>query len=275
MSSELCSLLLPTILCSATLSFHAFFALLFVAAISSYWLVPGGLAWALSSNKNTISGPSGFPILGLVFSFTGALTHRVLSKLANGLKAKSLMSFSVGVIRFIISSNPDTAKEILNSSAFADCPVKKSVYELLLHRTMGFAPFGEYWRNLRRISATHLFAPRRIAATGEFRLNIGLNMVNQIKGLMESNNAVEVREILHFGSLNNVMKTVFRKSYDFGKSGDANDFEVEELVKKGYELLGMLLLDSKKILQFSLYRLIFYNSEIRMKLLSTFIKFSM
>ncbi|KAF5794483.1 hypothetical protein HanXRQr2_Chr08g0328581 [Helianthus annuus] len=33
------------------------------------------------------------------------------------------------------------------------------------------------------------------------------------------NSVVEVKKILHFGSLNNVMMSVFGRLYDFGKNG--------------------------------------------------------
>ncbi|KAK7245579.1 hypothetical protein RIF29_40426 [Crotalaria pallida] len=218
-SSELCYMLFPALACSTTLSFPLFLTLLLLIPVFSFWLVPGGLAWSLSSSNNNnkktttpIPGPSGFPVLGLVFAFTGSLTHRVLAKLSHAFNAKPLMAFSVGFTRFIISSSPDTAKDILNSSAFADRPVKESAYELLFHRAMGFAPFGEYWRNLRRISATHLFSPRRIAASGEFRLSIGATMVRQIKSLM---------------------------TMEKNKNDGVVENEVEELVKEGYDLLGV------------------------------------
>ncbi|KAL6963037.1 hypothetical protein U1Q18_038002 [Sarracenia purpurea var. burkii] len=84
------------------------------------------------------------------------------------------MVFSIGFTRFVISIRPDMAKGILNISAFVDHPVKESSYELLFHRAMGFAPYDKYWRNLRRISATHLFSPKRIASFGDFRKSIGL-----------------------------------------------------------------------------------------------------
>lgn len=149
------------------------------------------------------------------------------------------MAFSVGFTRFVISSHPETAKEILNSSAFADRPVKESAYELLFHRAMGFAPYGEYWRNLRRISATHLFSPKRISSFGGFREKIGRKMVDQVSSSMESNGVVEVKKLLHFASLNNVMMSVFGKSYeDFGVDG-GDGFELEKLVSEGYELLGI------------------------------------
>ncbi|CAK9147940.1 unnamed protein product [Ilex paraguariensis] len=215
-------------------------AILFIA-IFAFGLFPGGLAWALSKaqprSKTAIPGPSGLPVLGLVFVFTGSLTHRALAKLSRSFKAVQLMAFSIGFTRFIISSHPETAKDILNSSAFADRPVKESAYELLFHRAMGFAPYGEYWRNLRRIAATHLFSPRRIYYFGEFRRMIGIKMVEEIKGLMEKNDEVEIKKVLHFGSLNNVMMSVFGKRYDFGENGDG--FELEGLVSEGYELLGI------------------------------------
>ncbi|XP_022923611.1 cytochrome P450 78A5-like [Cucurbita moschata] len=219
---------------------NLFLCFLLFVAVFGLCLSPGGLAWALVSrprNKPIIPGPCGTPFLGQVFTFTTSLTHRVLANLAHTLKAKSLMSFSVGFTRFVISSNPITAKELLNSSAFADRPIKESAYELLFHRAMGFAPYGEYWRNLRRISATHLFSPKRISNFGELRQRIGVEMVEEIKGLMEKNGEIEVRKVLHFGSLNNVMGSVFGKRYEFFGDGGSN-CEVEGLVSEGYDLLG-------------------------------------
>ncbi|CAK9141599.1 unnamed protein product, partial [Ilex paraguariensis] len=192
---------------------------------------------ACLGSKTAIPGPSGLPVLGLVFAFTGSLTHRVLDKLSQSFKAAQLMAFSIGLTRFIISSNPETAKEILSSSAFADRSVKESAYELLFHRAMGFNPYGEYWRNLRRISANHLFSPKRIASFGQFRRMIGIEMIKEIMGSMEKNGEVEVKRVLHLGSLNNVMMSVFGKCYDFSENEDGS--ELEGLVSEGYKLLGI------------------------------------
>ena len=81
---------------------------------------------------------------------------------------------------------------------------------------MGFAPFGVYWRNLRRISATHLFNPGRTTGFEMFWRTIGLKMVGEFRSLMEKKCEVKVEKVLHFGSLNNVMMSVFGRSYDFG-----------------------------------------------------------
>ncbi|XP_010527976.1 PREDICTED: cytochrome P450 78A5 [Tarenaya hassleriana] len=222
----------------ALMSFEAILCFFFFVAVLSFSLSPGGLAWAWVGSKTQVQipGPS-----GSIYAFSGSTPHRVLADLAKRLKATPLMAFSVGFSRFVISSEPDTAKEILNSSAFADRPVKESAYELLFHRAMGFAPYGEYWRNLRRISATHLFSPRRISSFGVVRREIGMEMVNKIKNFVSETvtGEVEVKKVIHFGSLNNVMMTVFGKSYDFDDKDGGNGFVLERLVSEGYELLGI------------------------------------
>ncbi|KAL8111144.1 cytochrome P450 78A5-like [Apium graveolens] len=240
-SQNIVFLISPNGLSSLLSNLELVITLMTFLAVFCFWLSPGGLAWAVSKaktrSKSAIPGPSGLPFLGLVFSFTSGLTHRALARFAQTFKASSLMAFSVGLTRFVISSKPESAKVILNSSAFADRPIKESAYGLLFDRAMGFAPYGEYWRNLRRISVTHLFGPKRVAHFGEFRREIGVEMVSEIKNLMFQNGAVEVRKVVHFGSLNNVMKTVFGKKYKFGENGDGA--ELESLVKEGYELLGV------------------------------------
>uniref|UniRef100_A0A2N9EXQ7 Uncharacterized protein n=1 Tax=Fagus sylvatica TaxID=28930 RepID=A0A2N9EXQ7_FAGSY len=45
------------------------------------------------------------------------------------------------------------------------------------------------------------------------------------------NGEVEVRKVLHFGSLNNIMMSVFGKSYEFGSgSGGKDGSELDGLV---------------------------------------------
>lgn len=156
--------------------------------------------------------------------------------MARRLGRTRLMAFSVGFTRMVVASDPDTAKDLLASPAFADRPVKESAYGLLFHRAMGFAPAGDYWRHLRRLSATHLFNPRKIASFAAFRACVGEGMARDVGKEMGRKGEVEVRRILHYGSLNNVMKCVFGKSYEFEK--DKEGVEVEELVSEGYELLG-------------------------------------
>lgn len=210
---------------------------LLLLGIFAFWLTPGGLAWALSKPgpkpNQSIPGPSGLPLLGLALVFKSKLTHRHLKNLSERFKASSVMAFSVGFTRFVIASEPETAKEILNSSAFADRPVKESAYVLMFRRAMGFAPYGVYWRHLRRISAQHMFSPRRMGEFSGVRRELGMRMVGEIGEKMKGNSngvVMGVKRVLFLGALGNVMMSVF---------GEFGSEEVESLVREGYELLGM------------------------------------
>ncbi|GFZ07683.1 cytochrome P450, family 78, subfamily A, polypeptide 5 [Actinidia rufa] len=79
---------------SAVLSLELVLCTVLFAAVFGFWLAPGGLAWALSKAhaqpKSAIPGPSGLPLLGLVFAFTGSLTHRVLAKLAESFNGRTV-----------------------------------------------------------------------------------------------------------------------------------------------------------------------------------------
>ncbi|KAL9255740.1 Cytochrome P450 78A5-like protein [Drosera capensis] len=207
-------------------------------------LHPGGLAWSLACRSHSstptraIPGPTGLPLLGLALVFTSSIPHRVFAALSATIAGSvSLMSFSVGMTRYIISSHPETAKEILSSPSFADRPIKESAYGLLFHRAMGFAPYGDYWRGLRRVSSTHLFSPKRVSAYSGIRAEIGAKMLKEVEIMMGRDGVVGVRKVLHLGSLNNVMRIVFGKMYEFDEKSEKG-VELEGLVSEGYEILG-------------------------------------
>lgn len=205
------------------------------------WLSPGGPAWGrLRRGSCRVAGPRGWPLVGSLAVMGSRVAHTKLAKLAESLGARRLMALSVGGTRVVISSHPDVAREILNSSCFADRPVKESAYRLMFHRAIGFAPYGEYWRHLRRIAATHLFSPKRIAAFEGQRQIIADSMLHDINSSMSAaGGTVRVREIFQRGSLNNVMGSVFGRSYDFLDNDSWDAREVRSMVKEGYELLGM------------------------------------
>lgn len=62
-------------------------------------------------------------------------------------------------------------------------------------------------------------------------------MVEEVRALMEKQGEVEMKRVLHFGALNNVMTSVFGKKIDFEKG---EGLELERMVREGYELLGVL-----------------------------------
>ncbi|CAO2835419.1 unnamed protein product [Amaranthus hypochondriacus] len=201
-----------------------------------YWAHQGGPAWGKYSwthlchwAKKPIPGPNGWPILGSI-SLKMGLAHQKITLMAEHYNSKRLMAFSVGNTRMIVTCNPDVAKEILNSSVFVDRPDQESAYGLMFNRSIGFAPYGSYWRTLRRIAGTHMFSPKQIKAYEAQRAEIGCQM---IKNIWAQNGPFHAREILRWASLSNMMGSVF---------GDINieNNGLKEMVEEGYDLLGIL-----------------------------------
>lgn len=215
-----------------------------------HWASPGGPAWGRYwwtrrglGIGNAIPGPRGLPVIGSMRLMTGLAHRKLAAAAATSLARRRLMAFSLGETRVVVTADPDVARELLASSAFADRPVKESAYGLMFHRAIGFAPYGAYWRALRRVASTHLFSPRQVAASAAQRAVIARQMVAAMKTAAAAPGGagrhVEARRFLKRASLHNVMWSVFGRKYEPGAESEEAT-ELKSLVDEGYDLLGQL-----------------------------------
>ncbi|KAF8019100.1 hypothetical protein BT93_H3853 [Corymbia citriodora subsp. variegata] len=216
--------------------FLAFLAL----SLLTWALSPGGIAWRHGRNRKgrvPIRGPLGLPIFGSLLALRG-LPHRVLAAAAARTPSgPQLTAFSLGSTPAVVSSDPRTAREILASPGFADRPLKRSARSLMFERAIGFAPAGAYWRLLRRVAASHLFAPRRVSAHGPARRLDCATMVSRIAAEQKARGFVALRDHLQLASLNSIMGSVFGKRYDVARNAKELE-DLRSMVREGFELLG-------------------------------------
>ncbi|KAK1572916.1 hypothetical protein Q3G72_026056 [Acer saccharum] len=227
------------------LQFHVLFSLFVVLmslALFTWDFATGGFAWRHGRNRRgsiPIPGPKGLPFLGslLTLGRRGALPHRSLAAAAWNRKNTQLMAFSLGSTPVVVSSDPQTAREILTSPHFADRPIKQSARSLMFSRAIGFAPNGTYWRHLRRIASSNLFSPRRILAHEPGRQLDCAAMLEHVSNEQQLKGSVSLRKHLQFAALNNIMSSVFGKRY--GSTRDSGRLEtLQNMVREGFELLG-------------------------------------
>ncbi|XP_051121610.1 cytochrome P450 78A5-like [Andrographis paniculata] len=138
-----------------------------------------------------------------------------------------------GAAAVVVSSRPETAKEILRGSSFADRPAMETARLLMFDRAIGFAPSGEYWRRLRRIAWTHVFSPTRVLAAEGRRAAVAEGMAAAVREGMRERGVVDVREVVGRGALESVVESVFG-SLERERVG-----ELGFMVKEGYEVMGV------------------------------------
>ncbi|KAD6119457.1 hypothetical protein R6Q59_025480 [Mikania micrantha] len=201
----------------------------------------GGPAWKNGRNRLgcvPIPSPLELPVFGSLLCLVHDLPHRTLASMAHSSQtATQLMAISVGSTPTVVASDPQTAREILTSQHFANRPIKQSARLLMFHRAIGFAPNGQYWRLLRKVGSSHLFAPKRIFAHEHARGQECTSMLNNIAKEQSLHGVVKLRNHLQIASLNNIMEIVFGKSYN--KDEDVQEYmELQKMVQEGFELLG-------------------------------------
>lgn len=167
------------------------------------------------------------------------LAHQKIAAMAKSLGATRLMAFSLANTRVIVTCHPDVAKDILNSSVFADRPIKESAYSLMFNRAIGFAPYGLYWRTLRRIASHHLFCPKQIKSSESQRRQIASQMVKILSSTAATSSSLHIRQTLKTASLNSMMGSVFGRFYNLSDSNPEVQL-LQSLVNEGYDLLGLL-----------------------------------
>uniref|UniRef100_A0A0D3ELB1 Cytochrome P450 n=1 Tax=Oryza barthii TaxID=65489 RepID=A0A0D3ELB1_9ORYZ len=107
--------------------------------------------------------PRGVPFLGHL-PLLGSLPHRKLRSMAEAHGPVMLLWF--GRVPTVVASSAAAAQEAMRArdAAFASRARMRMAERLIYGRDMVFAPYGEFWRQARRVSVLHLLSPRRIAS---------------------------------------------------------------------------------------------------------------
>nr|XP_043609907.1 cytochrome P450 Tp9025-like isoform X2 [Erigeron canadensis] len=145
------------------------FSFIFPFLIILYYFVLNKKARSAKS-PNLPPGPTKLPLIGNIHQLAGLLPHRAFLDMAQ--KYGPIMHIKLGQVSAIIISSPRLAKEVLKTHdiVFADRP-KTFGSDLVLYGNtdIALAPYGEYWRQMKKISTLELLSAKKVRSFGPIR----------------------------------------------------------------------------------------------------------
>ncbi|KAK7299942.1 hypothetical protein RJT34_10772 [Clitoria ternatea] len=131
--------------------------------------------------KNLPPGPWKLPIFGSIHHLIGSLPHHRMRALSQ--KHGPLMHLQLGETSAIVVSSPEIAKEVLktNGVTFAQRPRFLGA-EIVAYgcTNIVFSPYGDYWKQLRKICTLELLTAKRVRSFQSIRGEEVSNLIRHV-----------------------------------------------------------------------------------------------
>ncbi|GLJ43734.1 hypothetical protein SUGI_0910620, partial [Cryptomeria japonica] len=185
-------------------------------------------------------GPRALPVIGHFHLLIDKERpfHRILDSLSK--VYGPIMHLKFGSRPVLIISSSELAKECftVNDLAFASRPRlsqgKHLGYDFMF---MGWAPYGSYWRNVRKICALELLSSKQIQTYRPKRMREISKTLNYLFQQAQMKTTVNMRTVLSQMTLNVLMSMIMGDHY-FGEEAGMSFLEVAHLIEESFVLHG-------------------------------------
>ncbi|KAL7604964.1 hypothetical protein Lser_V15G18363 [Lactuca serriola] len=186
-----------------------------------------------------------WPIIGHLHLLGGPeLPHKVLGDMAE--KHGPIFSIKLGVHQAVVVSDAAIAKDCFttNDKAFASRP-KTEATKIMAYNyaVFGLAPYGDYWRNMRKMVVSEVLSQRRVEMVGHIRASeVRASIKDLYDGWVknkrsENSDMVKVEMSRWFGNLilNIMVRIISGKRFS---PNDEEGVQFQVVVRKFFELMG-------------------------------------
>ncbi|XP_065882067.1 cytochrome P450 726A27-like [Euphorbia lathyris] len=123
-----------------------------------------------SQTSNQPPQPPKLPLIGNLHQLICLLPHRRLAELAK--IYGPFMQLQLGQVTAVVVSSPEVAKQLFKDNDIKvsnRCRVSAADIIFYNRQDIGFAPYGEYWRQMRKICILELFSAKRVQSFRSIR----------------------------------------------------------------------------------------------------------
>ncbi|KAL9323387.1 hypothetical protein ACSQ67_008244 [Phaseolus vulgaris] len=179
-----------------------------------------------SQGKEAPTVAGAWPILGHLPLLSGSKSpHRTLGALAE--KYGPIFTIQLGSKKALIINNWEIAKECFTTIDMVVSSRPKILASELMgynHAMFGFAPYGPYWREIRKITTLEILTTRRVEQLQHVRVSELQNWIKQLYNVWCSQKSesgyalVELKQWFSHLAFNMVLRMVVGKRYFGGEN---------------------------------------------------------
>ncbi|CAE5972326.1 unnamed protein product [Arabidopsis arenosa] len=171
-------------------------------------------------DSSTIPEPLGaLPLFGHLHLLRGK--ELICKKLASiSEKHGPIFSLKLGSYRLVVASDPKTVKECFttNDLALATRPnIAFGRYVGYNNASLTLAPYGDYWRDLRKIVTVHLFSNQSIEMLGHIRSSELNTFIKHLYKGSGGTSIVKIDMLFEFLTFNIILRKMVGKRIGFGE----------------------------------------------------------
>ncbi|KAF9601309.1 hypothetical protein IFM89_018737 [Coptis chinensis] len=208
-------------------SFLLFLSLIFLLWINSLWV---------TKSSNLPPSPPKLPIIGHLH-YLSTLPHRSFHALSQ--KYGPIMLLNLGCTPTLVVSSTEIVKKIIkiHEVIFSNRPMTTAVKVFLYGgKDLAFAPYGDYWKQARKMCVMDLLSANRVRSFRFIREEEASNMVNKIKQYSSSIGTNVNLSTMIVGATNSIIS---RAALSRNLEGERGGNQYADLANEVMDLFGV------------------------------------